>query len=633
MTSFISIFGYIMFFHLIFQGYLEYLPAIIIAGIVSILYLMGLGNHLFQGAQALFWAGIIFFIVSLILLLFKDKRRGLKALSPGIVIFLLSFLLGYLALQGAHYRNWDEFSHWGLASKEMLFTNSLAKPGGAVQFLDYPPGISLFHYFFLLNSPMEMEAGTYIAHLVLLLAPLTIFFYRIEWRDWKKILLILLIVPCIVVTLGNGFRSIYSDQLLSVYSAALIIGYVRLADGPKCRMLLLLPIFFLLPMIKKTGYLLCWFAIFMFFADQVLSALRPDGDGNGKGPHGMVMEGVKGLAIVAILAATCWLFEYTWKVRIGSLHLPETFSMPFDIKGVLSAFTDAASPFTKEVIAKFRARTMVSFLSPANLLSGHIFFISAIFWAFRKGRPWLARRTFLFYLMFLFFLAVYTFGLLYMYLFSFTPDLAATLSSYDRYMNIFYAAFCLAGFGFFLMIDWIELDYRWFWGCFLGLLLLMGWCYWSFMGSPHPDYSQVAQDRKGIEAMVRAARTVINGRDRVYLVIQGDEGFKFRMLKYELSPQITQTWCWRLGREKHKWDVCNCDKTVEQWSDVLKKWDYVLIADGDEELWERYGRLFCARGALLYKVTNKKGPLVKLVPAVLPEDKTHEKYWRHLYED
>ncbi|MGQ9812822.1 MAG: hypothetical protein ACUVQ2_05425 [Dissulfurimicrobium sp.] len=113
----------------------------------------------------------------------------MKALSSGIVIFLLSFLLDYLALQGAHYRNWDKFSHWGLTSKEMLFTNSFANPGRVVQFLDYLPAISLFHYFFLLNSTMEMKAGTYMAHLVLLLAPLTIFFYRIEWRDWKKILL------------------------------------------------------------------------------------------------------------------------------------------------------------------------------------------------------------------------------------------------------------------------------------------------------------------------------------------------------------------------------------------------------------------------------------------------------------
>ena len=375
MTSFISIFGYIMFFNLIFQGYLEYLPAGIIAGIVSILYLAGLGNHLFQGAQAIFWAGVIFFIVSLILLLFKDKTMGLKMLSPGIIIFLFAFLLGYLALQGAHYRNWDEFSHWGLASKEMIFTNSFAAPGGAVQFLDYPPGISLFHYFFLLNSPAEMEAGTYIAHLVLLIAPLTIFFYRIKWRDWKKILLILLIVPCIVVTLGNGFRSIYSDQLLSVYFAALIIGYARLADGPKRFMLLLLPIFFLLPMIKKTGYLLCWFAIFMFFVDQVLSAWRPDNVENGKELPGRAMECAKGLAAVAVFAAVCWMFEYTWKIRIESIHLPETFSMPFDIKCVLSAFTDAATPFTREVIAKFKARTLESFLSPVNLLPGHIFFI------------------------------------------------------------------------------------------------------------------------------------------------------------------------------------------------------------------------------------------------------------------
>ncbi|MGQ9499088.1 MAG: hypothetical protein ACUVQ6_01725 [Dissulfurimicrobium sp.] len=136
---------------------------------------------------------------------------------------------------------------------------------------------------------------------------------RLEEKDTA----IILIVPCIVVTLGNGFRSIYSDQLLSVYSAALI-EYARLADGPKRYMLLLLP--FLLPMIKKTGYFLCWFAIFMFFADQVLSALRLDNLGNDKGLYGRVMECAKGLAAVTILVTTFWMFEYTWKVRIESIH-------------------------------------------------------------------------------------------------------------------------------------------------------------------------------------------------------------------------------------------------------------------------------------------------------------------------
>ncbi|MGC9023038.1 MAG: hypothetical protein ACP5J5_07965, partial [Dissulfurimicrobium sp.] len=337
-----------------------------------------------------------------------------------------------------------------------------------------------------------------------------------------------------------------------------------------------------------------------------------------------IARGVNGLSIIAILAIIPWLFEYTWNTRINSLHLPETFSIPSNIKDIVSAFTNAAPPFTKKVIANFKAKTITSLIDPTNLLFGHIFFISTIFWSHSKGLTGLTKRMLLVYLMLLLFLGVYTFGLLCMYLFSFTPDLAATLSSYDRYMDIFYAAFCLSGFGFFLMIDWGDLGHKWFWGCFLGLAALAGLCYWSFMQRPAPDYQQVARERKELCAIVNAAKSVIKGRDKVYLVIQNDEGFKFRILKYELSPQITQTWCWRLGGPKHKWDVCNCDETVEQWSDVLKRWDYMLVADSDQELWKRYGRLFCKHGALLYKVTNKNGTLVKLVPLVFMKKEKHD---------
>lgn len=630
MTAFISLLGYVLIFYMVRQKDMEYLPSVILAGIVSSLYFMGLNGHLFLGARCLFWAGIIFFIISSYFLISRDNPRSLNVLSPGIVFFAMAFLVGYFVLQDAQYRNWDEFSHWGLASKEMLITNSLAMPDGAVQFLDYPPGINLFHYFTVLNSHMDREAGTYIGHLILLLAPLVIFFYRTRWRDWQKILLILLIVPFVIITLGNGFRSIYSDQLLSVYFAMIIVGYLYVEERLKWHILILLPLIFMLPMLKKTGYLLSWFAIAIFMTDQALSTWQMDKNNSPKSP---TTERFKGLMIVGVLAMSAWFFEYTWGRRINALHLNETFSIPFDLKNTLAAFTDKAPDFTRQVIAKFKAKTISSFLDPANLLIGHIFFLSTILWARYKGQTRLYNRTIIVYLMLMAFLGIYAFGLLYMYLFSFTPDLAATLSSYDRYMNIFYAAFCLTGFGFFLLIDWKGLGYRRFLTFFLGLLALIGGLYWSFLQKPTPDYAQISQERKEIKQMVRLAKTVLNGRDRVYLVIQGDAkddgGLKFRIMKYEFAPNVTQTWCWRMGGPKHKWDVCNCNKTPNEWSRALKNWDYVFVADSDPELWDRYGALFSdnitGHKGLLYKVTDKGGALVKLVPILSMGNKTYGK--------
>ena len=626
MPVFISLFGYIMLLHMVFQESGEYLPSVISACIVSILYFMALNGHLLLGAKGIFLAGLAFFALSLCLTAFtasRDKARVLNTLSPGIVLFLLALLTGYLALQDARYRNWDEFSHWGLASKEMLITDSFAMPDGAVQFIDYPPGINLFHYFTVSNSHMETEAGTYVGQLILLLAPLVIFFYRINWRDWRKILLILLVVPFVIITLGNGFRSIYSDQLLSVYFAMVIVGYMYMDGRQDMRILMLSPLISLLPMLKKTGYLLSWFAIAIFLADQALGAWLTDE----KRPEGAAAGRFKGLAIVGILAVSAWFFEHTWEARLSAIHIKETFSIPFDLKNTLAAFTDKAPEFTKQVIAKFEAKTISALLDPSNILIGHIFFISTILWARYKGQTGLLRRAVMVYLMLTAFLLVFAFGLLYMYLFSFTPDLAANLSSYDRYMNIFYAAFCLTGFGFFLLIDWRGLGRKGFLAFFFGLSALLGCLYWSFLQRPGPDYSQVAQDRREIKKMARMTETVLTGKNRVYLIMQDDGGLKFRIMKYELAPNVTQTWCWRMGGPRYKWDVCNCDESPAEWSNVLKKWDYVLVANADAELWSRYGKLFSdngmARKDLLYKVTNKHQALVKLVPVPLGGDKSY----------
>ena len=69
---------------------------------------------------------------------------------------------------------YDEYAHWGIFVKEMLALDGLWTGDTNSMHPRYPPGAPLWQYLFNAFLPPS-EGRTYLAHFVLLLAPLLMF--------------------------------------------------------------------------------------------------------------------------------------------------------------------------------------------------------------------------------------------------------------------------------------------------------------------------------------------------------------------------------------------------------------------------------------------------------------------------
>lgn len=128
-----------------------FLAAVAVTGI---LYCFALLN--FKGCLRL---GVLFVaalgalcLVFLIYIFFKRKQSLADArLADGCLIYLLFLALSLALNAGRTYREWDEFSHWGVIVKHFFAADALGTvrlPEYAVMAPSYYPGTSIFQYFF-----------------------------------------------------------------------------------------------------------------------------------------------------------------------------------------------------------------------------------------------------------------------------------------------------------------------------------------------------------------------------------------------------------------------------------------------------------------------------------------------------
>jgi hypothetical protein len=113
-----------------------------VSSITAIIYLFGLVGLLAPAATVIFWGGAALAVASPFLL----RGRSIPA-SPGLILFVVLSLIQWALFQDAGFFFWDEFSHWGLAAKELVNINRLFDGTGSVQFSHYPPATAVFHYF------------------------------------------------------------------------------------------------------------------------------------------------------------------------------------------------------------------------------------------------------------------------------------------------------------------------------------------------------------------------------------------------------------------------------------------------------------------------------------------------------
>ncbi|WP_061249393.1 hypothetical protein [Leptospira alstonii] len=597
-----SFYGYLIFLIRYTKWSTASLPLFITSTGIFILFCSGFFDLLLPVVWCLNGLGVCLGIISLYTARNRLAELLTPLLEPGPVIFFLFACFFYIKLSQALFEGFDEFTHWGFAAREMFFQDSFTTADSALLLKSYPPGTALFQYW-LTKSIGWSEGNAYWAQSLLILSGAVVFLERMTWRQWIRILVTLGVVFLLVFIFGYGLKSLYVDNVLGLLCGASIVSCFRSETSGSVTIARILPTLFILPLVKAVGLMLGIFAAIILICDQILK-------GKNIVPVGSQIKqkfifGV--FCILALVAPIASAQTWGWYVKKSGYNV--IFKTSFSFSQIKKSFSsDGASERDKETIANFgktfgtkrinsesvfqRFSQRLSYrLTPSKSFFFFIFLsIGAVLAESRRRDRWRAviGLTFMFTCF-----VMYTFGLLLMYLYSFGDYEGPRLASFERYMGIIFLAWAIVIWGFLLQAADQEKKYYSYilkgiaFVCVLSLSPARAAGFVFLSPQPLPI-------RTEIRSLLSGVTSNIENDKKVYIVWQNTTGFEPWILAYELLPRITSTRSmgWSLGRPYYPGDIWTADWTLQEWSDRLASYDFVLLASVDSRFWERYLPLF-----------------------------------------
>ncbi|KJV91841.1 hypothetical protein [Rickettsia bellii] len=247
----LSFLGFSCFFSKYFKVKLNHAIPITISILVTILYCCAILNLLMAATYLLYFIGI--------LLVYSFYLKNRHRFSYESLFFTLVIFAFFLYTREASLHAYDDFSHWGIFTKELLYSGVFENQTSFTSIISthahYPRGAAVYHYFMLMLSGYS-DGNVLFAHFLLhlmFLAPLAS-----NKKIWQTGLLFSAIL-CAVVLYTTGLRSIYNDSTIGLMFGA-TLGIYILEEDKKKALKLIIPIAILLPLFREIGAWLASFA-------------------------------------------------------------------------------------------------------------------------------------------------------------------------------------------------------------------------------------------------------------------------------------------------------------------------------------------------------------------------------------
>jgi hypothetical protein len=214
--------------------------------------------------------------------------------------FLFLLIIAFAAYSStSEFASWDDFSHWGSMSKELIqngaFEYNLSPTALLKTHMHYPRGPAIYHYFMLL-IPGYSEGGALFTHFLLhliFIVPL------MANKNWYQTLFIIAVIFAAVVNYTTGLRSIYNDSTTGLLFASVFLIYLSEANKLKA-LYLILPILVFLPLFREIGLVLSLIAASILI---YLSYKHED--------FGQVLPVYVAMLVVPYLLQSMWFWYFT----------------------------------------------------------------------------------------------------------------------------------------------------------------------------------------------------------------------------------------------------------------------------------------------------------------------------------
>ncbi len=607
----------------------EWSPVVASATVLTLLA-AALGGFLARATSLLVMGGLLSIAVLAVILV---RRRQPPPLPIGLLTFALASLALTLMCDSAAYWDWDEFSHWGLASKEICQRHTLWGADSPVHFRSYPPGTALFHYFMLWPGTFS-EGGTYAAHAMLMLAFLVPLMRRPADAAPVGIPFLLRVVAIVTFAFSGlhlfagGVFSLYADGAMGLILGAALADYARDEGRSVGSLIRVAAALALLPLLKPAGVGLALIGALVVVVDLAATGRRV---------HGIAIGVIAGMLVLVPLSGSA-----LWNGWVRAHHAParaisgDEAGLDPDVSAALSqADRQAVGLEFAHALACRRVGTLDPVIAAAGLRRAGIHvpplppwsMLSPFAWAAiltataacgaaaARGRldaPRNRRLHFALLMGFAFWLA----GMLSAYLSGFRPHEAVRLASFGRYAGTYVLAWFIAAGLPLIALPSHSRGYR---QATLALAISAAIAGLAIETTVSPAFPPLlSQRRERLQTIARAVSIKTAPDSRIFHVAQNSDGFDHMVMRYELSPRLTQYWGWTLGsadRECDGWSPL----TADGWAAVLARYDHVLLGSVRESFQARYGALFDNPADIqthrLFRVVHGTAGTVRLVAA------------------
>jgi hypothetical protein len=569
--------------------------------LIFILYIFGLLAILNVGAKILLILGVLLFFSAHI----KHKQFLSEVLYKkpyGLIFFLIS--LGILALTTStrSFSNFsfvDDFSHWARASKLMVEYHRLLNASDPLWFHDYPPGTALFNYFFLQLGAFS-SGGAMFAQGILILSAFTRIFSVIQKEiSFFIFLSISLFVLIYAHFFGASFHTLSVDMILGLFFGVGLLGYLsdRQSHDVWTSFSSILPIILVLPLIKLTGILFS-FVIVAVASTEAFSLSHS------------FKNRLKYFIFFTFAVAATFSSYLSWNAHVKNSHLPSTFSTDLSPAKILGGFdADKSSAREQETLSAFSRAVLTPYKNksykPYYWLLVTIFLVFLYYSFSTKIKPTRLGPFVVIFLGFLGYLAV----LLILYMFSFGAHEGPKLASMGRYLNsyLFGVLFLLFGLilQYFLLIEKSKKVTKLF---ILSFFLIIA----PEVVKTYKSTIEFLFPRVGnIEYIANYADFVVkqtNNSSSIYFLMQGSDGTENTIFNYGVLPRVSNRGCWSVGEKYFDADVWTCNEDKKDFSNSLKRYDYLFIAYVDKRFNDKYSSLFLneLHNGSLYKISRNE---------------------------
>ena len=578
------------------------------------LFIFGVADHLKLGVTLLFPTVVIVFMVCVLKVKDFLTFAKLKALnSPAIAAFVSVGLWTFKHSQRMHFKEWDEFSHWGPAVKSMFLFDKIGPYSPAqLVFPEYPPGLSLFSYYVTKIGGTWDEADVYWAYQILVIALIASILSRLTWKNKPAVIFAYLIAALSSVFYFGAFQTVYADPLFALFFGfSLIIASTSEAKTNKWTTLTFGISIALLSITKDMGIFLALIAVLVYAINIFLL--------NHNGQNGFFSRLKYPIVISFVSLLPILVLKLAWKFALDQNNIKPGRDF-FAIMGkfISGNSADLRQPYWQDVTNYFVSKTLHQSLTAMNsysisaikwiIIFSALFLISVLSQSGRSERIREAGISLVIIIGFFGYLGV----LLFLYLTSFSQPEALGLASYDRYVTTYFAALALlVAYKSLQDIDDFNLTKSTPMVTFAWIILILlqssPWNLLSYAKDPNSTSDQIRAQYANEIQMIEDMNFKVE--DDVWFIAQHTVGFEFYLFQYELLPASVGRSPWSIGSPYGAGDIwTDTNLTAAKWNDRLDDFDFVFVHSVTESFVKEFGSMFEDPSALtspgIYKVEH-----------------------------